>query len=64
MTEIVTNKDVKPIRKAMGMTQQQFATYLEVTVKAVSLWETREDMKIHPGNLSKLRKLKKKYVAN
>lgn len=66
MIEQIANTDIKLIREAMGMTRREFAIHMEITVATVYLWEkVRDDgreTRIHPGNLSKLRKLKKKHI--
>jgi DNA-binding transcriptional regulator YiaG len=38
---MLTNLDVKAIRKARKETQAEFATYLGVTALTVSLWERK-----------------------
>ena len=62
MNKKITNEDVRPIRDAMGVTQQQFAYRLNVSVRIVSMWETGKVTNIHPANMSMLRTLKKKHI--
>ena len=37
---IMTPQGIKEIREKMGMTQKQFAEYLDVTTKTIQNWES------------------------
>lgn len=62
MTKKITSKDVLQIRTDAGLTRREFAAEMEVTEMTIYLWETsQKQIRIHPGNASKLSSIGKKY---
>lgn len=58
----MTGKEIRKIRKAMGLTQQQLASKLGVSFAAVNRWE-REHNEPQPDRLARIRDIHAEYLA-
>ena len=59
----MTSDQIKKLRKAMGLTQHQFAEKLGVSFAAVNRWEKGRN-EPQPDRLVRIRELQAEYVAN
>ena len=61
--ESMEPKEIKEIREAMGLTQEQFAVALGSTHCTINRWEMSK-CKVSPYYKKELRKLRDKHVIN